>query len=148
MAIEPLVPERMPRLLPLIEATYEGTLDCPLLNGLRTTADVVTSYRAVGAHRPDLWLLARCGQEDVGCLLLADHPEAGNLELVYLGITPLARGRGYGLTLVKHALAVARQLPRERVVLAVDAANTPAIRLYEAAGFFGFDQRLVMIKAL
>jgi ribosomal protein S18 acetylase RimI-like enzyme len=68
--------------------------------------------------------------------------------LVYLGVIPAARGHGYGLALTRHALWLARQFRRQRVVLAVDAANAPAISVYEAAGFFGFDQRLVIIKKL
>ncbi|HUE72187.1 MAG TPA: GNAT family N-acetyltransferase [Pirellulaceae bacterium] len=148
LALEPATLKNEPRLQQVIEATYEATLDCPLLNGLRTTDDVVAGYRAVGTYRPELWLMARCGDRDVGCLLLADHPDEGNLELVYLGVLPAARGRGFGLALARHALWLAQQLARERVVLAVDAANAPAIRQYEAAGFFGFDQRLVMIKTL
>jgi mycothiol synthase len=148
LAFEPATAANEPCLRQAIESSYEGTLDCPLLNGLRTTDDVVAGYRAVGIYRPELWLLVRWRSELVGCLLLADHPEFGNLEVVYLGISPAARGRGFGLSLVRHALWVARQLNRERVVLAVDAANTPAIRLYETARFFGFDQRLVMIRKL
>lgn len=137
-----------PQLHAVIEATYDGTLDCPLLNGLRSTADVVASYRAVGDYRPDLWRLVRRRGEVVGCLILADHPELSNLELIYLGVIPSARGSGLGLLLTQAALWTARELGRQRVVLAVDAANTPAIALYEAAGFMGFDQRQVLIKAL
>jgi ribosomal protein S18 acetylase RimI-like enzyme len=148
LSLEPVTPTSEPRLEALIEASYQGTLDCPLLNGLRTTQDVLAGYRAVGTRRPELWLLARRGKEDAGCLILADHPEVDNLELVYLGLIPAVRGNGYGLALTRHALWLARQLQRQRVVLAVDASNTPAIRLYEAAGFFGFDQRLVNIKKL
>lgn len=147
LELEPVTPASESRLAALIESSYQGTLDCPLLNGLRTTDDVLAGYRAVGTHRPALWLLASRGQEDVGCLILADHPEVDHLELVYLGLTPAARGKGLGLALTRQAMWVARQLKRQRVVLAVDAANAPAIRLYEAAGFFGFDQRIVSIKS-
>ena len=148
LVFEPVTASSECRLRETLEATYEGTLDCPLLNGIRTTADVLAGYRAVGTCRPELWLLARHGQEDVGCLILADHPEAGNLELVYLGIVPAARGRGYGRALAAHALRLAADALRARVVLAVDAANRPAIGHYEATGFIAFDQRLVMIKRL
>ena len=148
LTLEPVTPVSEQRLEALIDATYDGTLDCPLLNGQRTTEDVLAGYRAVGTHRPELWLLSRADQRDIGCLLLADHPEMANLELIYLGLVPAARGKGLGLALTRQALWLARQLGRERVVLAVDAANAPAIAVYEAAGFFGFDQRLVLIKQL
>ena len=148
LTLEPATPTSQPQLESLIDATYEGTLDCPLLNGLRTASDVIAGYRAVGTHRPELWFVARDNERDLGCLLLADHPQDSNLELVYLGLIPAARGRGLGLWLARHALWLARQLGRERVVLAVDAANAPAIGVYEAAGFFGFDQRQLMIKRI
>jgi ribosomal protein S18 acetylase RimI-like enzyme len=148
LTLDTVTPASEPQLEAIIEASYQGTLDCPLLDGLRTPGDVLAGYRAVGAYRPELWLLARCGNDDAGCLILADHPQVDHLELVYLGVIPAARGHGYGLALTRHALWLARQFRRQRVVLAVDAANAPAISVYEAAGFFGFDQRLVIIKKL
>ena len=148
LVLEPVTAELEARLNCVIESSYQDTLDCPLLNGLRTTDDVLEGYRAVGVYRPELWLLAQRGDEDVGCLLLADHPQLDNLELVYVGLTPALRGQGLGLVLTRQAQWLARQLGRRRMVLAVDAANAPAIALYEQAGFLGFDQRLVLIKRL
>ena len=148
LTLEPVGVEGEQRLYEAIEASYSETLDCPLLNGLRQTADVVAGYRGVGTYRPELWFLARRGGRDVGCLILADHPSAENLELVYVGLAPAARGSGYGLALTRQAQWLARQLGRQRLVLAVDAANGPAIQVYEQAGLFGFDQRLVLIKPL
>jgi ribosomal protein S18 acetylase RimI-like enzyme len=139
-------PANQDRLLDIIEATYRGSLDCPLVDGLRSTNDVLAGYRAVGNFRPEWWLLAQAQGRDVGCLLLADHPEQEQVEIVYLGIAPEHRGRGWGLSLTRHAQWLAYRAGRSRVVLAVDAANRPAIAAYEAAGFVGWDRRSILVR--
>lgn len=133
-------------LQPLINQTYVGTLDCPGLDGLRETADVIAGYRAVGLYRPDLWFVARQQEEDIGCLLLNLHPDVNHLEIVYLAIVPEVRGQGYGLQLARFAKDLAGQLAVAQIVLAVDAANHPAVRAYESAGFRVFDHRDVWIR--
>jgi len=137
-----------PQLVQTIDRTYVGTMDCPRLDGSRSTTDVIEGYRAVGKHRPEFWMLARREGSDIGCLLLADHPEQNHCELVYMGLTPEARGRGFGEPLVRAAQWLTRDAGRDRLVLAVDAANRPALRLYDATGFAVFDQRSVYWKQL
>jgi mycothiol synthase len=90
--------------------------------------------------------MARHDGADLGCLLLADHPDQRIWELVYMGIVPEARGRGLGLALARQAQWRARQAGAERLVLAVDAANEPALRGYAAAGFITWDRRSVFLK--
>ena len=135
--------ERLERVL---VATYRGSLDCPLVDGLRMATDVLAGYRATGTHRPQWWLVARHGGCDVGCLLLTDHPGQEQAEMVYLGIVPEYRGRGWGLALTRHAQWLAQDAGRKRVVLAVDEANRPAIAAYETAGFVAWDRRSVLIR--
>ena len=132
----------------LIEQTYIGTLDCPRIDGLRNTADVLAGYRAVGESGERLWRLVRAEGQVVGCLLLADHPATRQWEIVYVGLVPRVRGRGWGLELTRHAQWLARAAGCERLVLAVDAANEPAIRIYSSAGFRAWDRRGVWIKSL
>lgn len=146
--VEPYHGEQLPRLAQLIERTYVGTLDCPQIDGLRSTADVLAGYEAVGVFRPELWQIARHESDDVGCVLLNLHPDVGHAEIVYLAVVPEVRGRGFGLDLARHAQWLARQAACEQTVLAVDAANEPAIRVYAAAGFREFDRKAVWIKAL
>lgn len=134
------------RMARVIEATYEETLDCPRLNGVRETDDVLAGYRATGVFDPARWLLARHGGEDVGCLLLADHPEQENWELVYMGLVPSARGNGWGNEITRYAQWLTRQAGRPRLVLAVDAANAPAIRVYSSLGFHPWDRRSVYLR--
>ena len=139
-------PEQRARLAELIEQTYVGTLDCPALNGLRRIEDVVDGYRATGSSGHRYWYFAQSQQRDVGCLLLADFPEYDQMELVYTGLVPSARGMGLGRVLTHQAQWIARRIGRSRMVLGVDTDNGPAIRTYVSAGFFACDERVVWIK--
>jgi len=146
--IETFTPQAESRLIQLIERTYVGTLDCPRIDGLRKTADVVAGYQSVGEFRPELWKIAQHGGADVGCLLVNLHPDVKHAEIVYVGLVPEVRRRGWGLLLTQLAQWIARQVSCNRVVLAVDAANEPAIRPYTLAGFSLFDRRTVWIRSL
>jgi ribosomal protein S18 acetylase RimI-like enzyme len=145
---EPYCPANHDRLVRAVEASYEETLDCPELNGIRDTADVLAGYRATGVFDPARWLIARSGNEDVGCLLLADHPQEETWELVYMGLSVEARRRGWGRQIARHAQWLAGQAGRPRLLVAVDAANAPALRVYAAVGFQVWDRRRVYLKTL
>lgn len=139
--------EREPgRLERVVEQTYVGTLDCPGLDGVRPLAEVLQGYRAQGTYRPEHWYLAQAQGQDVGVLILAEHPGLGNWELVYMGITADARGRGFGARIVEFAIDVAARHHAERLVLAVDAANEPALRVYHQLGFITWAERLVYAR--
>lgn len=131
------------RFLRVIEATYVQSLDCPWLNQKRKIEDVVSGYRATGMHRPDLWRLVCAGQEDVGCLLLTDHPELESLELIYMGLIASARGKGWGVEVARYAQWLTRAAGRRQLLLGVDADNWPAIRVYAAVGFRQWGSRMV-----
>ncbi len=148
LAFEPCRPENHERLKRLVEATYEGTLDCPGLNGVRDIDDVLAGYRATGRFAAERWLLATSGGDDVGCLLLAEHADQDSFELVYMGIVPAARGKGWGGLLTRQAQWLTGQAGRSRLVLAVDAANSPALNVYAALGFRILDRRRVLLKKL
>lgn len=147
LTFEPITDENLGRLKHIIERTYDNTRDCPQLNAVRSIDDVLRGYRTSECNRPELWFLGREADRDVGCLLLADH--ATELwELVYMGIVPEARGRGLGLEVTRYAQWLAAQERVGRMVLAVDAANEPAINVYVAAGFIGWDRRSVYLRVL
>jgi ribosomal protein S18 acetylase RimI-like enzyme len=133
------------RLSHIIERTYVGSLDCPQLEALRDVDDVLAGYRSVGGFDPSRWLIARHHGTDVGCLLLAEHEGAGQWELTYLGVVPEARSRGFGLELVRQAQWMAFRAGCERIVLAVDKNNRPALDVYSAAGFVAWDERRVYL---
>jgi ribosomal protein S18 acetylase RimI-like enzyme len=136
------------RWIPLIEETYHKSLDCPAVDGLRPTRDVLAGYRDIGQPRKDWWFIARHDGRDVGCLILADHAPAKHAELVYMGLIPEVRGRGWGVYLAEQAKRIASQSSAEQLVLSVDAANLPAWRHYQAAGFRFWEQRTILIKSL
>jgi RimJ/RimL family protein N-acetyltransferase len=146
LEFEPWSPAKEDRLARLVEATYAGTLDCPEMNNLRRTEDVLAGYRATGTFVPERWLFARLDGHDVGCLLLADHAAAGNMELVYMGVIPASRGKALGKELCLYAQWLTRQAGRTRLVAAVDAANLPAIRIYASVGFRAWDSRVVYLR--
>lgn len=139
----------------VIEATYTDTLDCPSLDGLRNIQDIVRGYRAVGKSGSSHWSLAVANGTPVGCLLLAAHPGAGDLpalpgpwELVYMGIIPSARGRGFGKQLIAQAQQIAAQYKASQLLLAVDAQNRPALRHYLDCGFEIHNRRVALLRDL
>lgn len=130
----------------LVERTYEGSLDCPALDGVRDVEDVLAGYRVTGRFDPRKWLIARAGDRDVGCLILADDPRLNQWELIYMGLVPEARGRRWGRLLVAQAQRMAAQAGRHHLMLSVDAANGPAVRTYTHAGFVQCDVRRVLFR--
>jgi mycothiol synthase len=148
LEFEPYSTASRHRLLGIVDATYQQTLDCPQLNGVRDAEDVLTGYQATGVFDPHRWLIVRHDGDDVGCLLVADHPRQDTCELVYMGVAPAWRGRGWGMDIAQHAQWLARQAGRQRLVLAVDAANEPAIRMYAAVGFQAWDRRAAYLMVL
>jgi len=134
------------RLETLIERTYEGSLDCAALNGARSIDEVVNGYQATGMFRPENWLFVRHDRADVGVLLMADHAAAGHWELMYMGLTPEARGRGWGGQITRHAQVLAGRAKVQRIVVAVDEKNIPALRMYGRTGFEAWDRRTVYIR--
>jgi ribosomal protein S18 acetylase RimI-like enzyme len=137
-----------PRLTAIVDATYSGTRDCPRLNGMRSTRDVLDGYRTSAAYSPEHWLIVRDQLQDVGCLLLADHARDNHFELVYMGVVPAARGRGLGTDITRQAQWLTRCAGRANLALAVDAENSPALCGYAACGFREWDRRRVFLKLL
>jgi ribosomal protein S18 acetylase RimI-like enzyme len=132
----------------MIEATCTDTLDCPGLRDLRNTEDILAEYRSTGVFSPGLWWIARHRGRAVGCVLLADHPGHSAMEVLYLGLIPAARGRGWGRLLARHAQAIASKAGRRRLILAVDAANRPAVQTYMAVGFRALQRRRLYVRQL
>ncbi|MEO2090318.1 MAG: GNAT family N-acetyltransferase [Gemmataceae bacterium] len=116
-------------------ATYEGTLDVPEVCGHRPAADVLAGNRA-NQPDPPLWWLARDpAGRPVGVVLLTHVGTPGVLELGYLGVVPVARGRGAGVALLQHAVRSAAEIGVNDLSLSVDERNEPALRLYHRHGF-------------
>jgi len=126
--------------------TYEESQDCPQLNGVRNSIDVLEGYREQGVFAPERWFFVQREDHDVGALILTDHPEGGNWELVYMGLVPEARGNGLGRQILDFAMWQAGLGGAERLVLAVDEANQYAREMYERAGFVAWDYRTVYAR--
>ncbi|MGN6136772.1 MAG: GNAT family N-acetyltransferase [Aureliella sp.] len=123
------------KLTQLLAHTFIETLDCPALNGLRTPEDVLEGFLDGQPlqSRSGWWVLVSQGKA-IGCVLINLLPSRA-AELVYMGLGPTSRGRGYGKLLLEQGIASAKALGGEMFIAAVDCANWPAIRLYHQVGF-------------
>ncbi|MCH2132346.1 MAG: GNAT family N-acetyltransferase [Phycisphaerales bacterium] len=131
----------------VLDASYEDTLDCPGLRGLRQTDDVITGHQATGHYDPSLWTLARHDGAPVGVVLINRSTQGRQAELVYIGVASTARGRGWGRLLIEHGLFLASQAKMPYVSLAVDMGNQPAVQLYNSLGFVATSQRRAVIRS-
>ncbi len=132
----------------LILATYAGSQDCPRLEGLRTIEEILAGHRGSGRFDASRWVLACVDGRPKGCILLVENPLRPVLEVTYMGVHPTARGRGIGLALLNRARAEAQASGFERLTLAVDSSNSPALRLYQSFGFFETTRRRAMVRAM
>jgi ribosomal protein S18 acetylase RimI-like enzyme len=139
--------ELLPTFLDVLEQSYDGSLDCPELNGVRRLEDVLASHRGPGPFNSDSWFLVRDKQGWLGCLLLTAAPDR-SIEVAYLAVLKSARGRGLGKELTRHALRHAAARKLDAVVLAVDSRNWPALAMYESEGFLPWDAREVYLLLL
>ena len=126
----------------VISSTYEQSLDCPALSGVRRMEDILAGHRAVGAYRPEAWWIIRQGGVEAGCILVNDYPAAGSCEVVYMGVSSQMRGNGYGAAMLRKSARAARWRGLDTMTLAVDAANVPARKVYEREGFASRDRRI------
>ena len=135
-------------LIELLDRTYEDTLDCPGLAGLRRTEDILTGHLASGTFKPEWWHILYVDGTAEGLLLFNRGNDGASIELVYLGLTARIRGRGFGQTLLTFGLSQIDGDEARTVILAVDRANLPAVRLYRRAGFRHSVRRTAMVRSL
>jgi ribosomal protein S18 acetylase RimI-like enzyme len=137
-----------PRFAQTVMATYDGSLDCPALNGMRSVEDILKGHQATGDFDPNLWFLLEEQGQPRGMLLLSPTPRSDSVELVYLGLPRDVRGRGLGDLLMRQALWATLQNGRSRLTLAVDAGNPPALNLYYRHGMQRICGKVAMMKDL
>jgi ribosomal protein S18 acetylase RimI-like enzyme len=128
--------------------TYEGTRDCPEVNGVRTIDEILDGHSADAGANFSRWWLALDGERPAGVLLAAESPEWESWEIAYIGVVPEARGRGFGRELMIHALTEARISEVPQLTLCVDSRNAPAIKMYHALGYERYDTREVYLAVL
>lgn len=131
----------------VVAATRAGSQEFARLGERLPLEDLLANYAATGGAGREHWRIFRQADRDVGCALLAVHPARQLGELVYLGLQPDARGRGWGRALVRHALWQAYASGCRQLVLAVTAGNDPAIAAYAAAGCVVRDRRQTWLRA-
>jgi mycothiol synthase len=122
--------------------SYEGTLDCPEVNGVRSIDEILEGHRGLRVDDPPTWWLALDGGRPVGVILAAEMPESA-WDLSYIGVIPEARRRGLGRELVRKVLIEAKGAGASNVSLSVDTRNRPAWQLYVGMGFAACDRREV-----
>jgi GNAT superfamily N-acetyltransferase len=122
------------------------------LAALQDAPDAFGSTLAVEAQRPpalwrarlaaaqasglDLPLLARAGPRAAGLLWAkADAAQPRSVHLYQMWVAPGLRGGGIGRALLDAAIAWAHSVQARQVELGVTLGDTPALRLYLAAGF-------------
>jgi ribosomal protein S18 acetylase RimI-like enzyme len=132
----------------ILEASYEDTLDCPGLRGLRRTEDILAGHRASGAFEPELWTVIRLEGRLAGVMLLNPAPASNTVELVYIGLAAHARGIGLGRALLRHGLRLLEPRRERAMTLAVDDRNDPALRLYQSEGFRRVLRRRALIRSV
>ena len=146
--LESWSPGRRSAFLAALDASYERTLDCPGMLGARRTEDALEGHMAAGEFDPALWTLLRVGDEPAGAMLLNPVPEAGCVELVYLGVAAAHRHRGLAGLLMRRGLWQCARHRQRRITLAVDEDNTPAMNLYRRFRFRRTARKLAMIRRL
>lgn len=149
--IDPNSASQGERLERLVQRTYIDSLDCPALEKLRSVGEIIDGYRNDEAYAPELWFTAwnrdasGCDAVPMGCLLLARHAglsihdanqtnPAAVLELVYMGIVPEHRGNGLGQEMMNLLFEICERQGADRLILAVDQENHPAIAAYRRSG--------------
>lgn len=132
-----------------MDASYEATMDCPELCGLRSTRDILASHKSTGQHDPNLWWIIYYNNQPLGCAFFSPCPEQRTCELVYLGLGTPLRGKGLARVLLGHGIAeTARINSVWSMSCAVDERNEPALRLYESMQFRAFARRRALVRPL
>lgn len=130
----------------ILGQTYIETFDCTILNDCRTLDETLRSHRLSGEFLPSQWKVFYWENKPVGILLMNDHSDQNAWEVVYTGVIPEVRGKGFGREIVLSGLYQAEQANRDRVILAVDGKNPYAHSVYESLGFMEIIRKSVHIR--
>ena len=123
------------------------TLDYPQFDAMLDAHDLLDVYAATGDSGTELWRMVECEQQAVGCVMVSAHRRRGCCELTYMGLVPAARGRRWGLELVRQAISLCGGTHSAHLVAAVDSGNDPAIAIYSRSGFVVTDRQEVFLRA-
>lgn len=119
----------------LIEQTFHRSLDCPILNGLRSAEEVMHGFLDGRSWNRELpWWVMCHADRPVACCLLNQHT-ADLFELSYLGLIAPWRGQRLGRHLVQLGIERCFQAGGRYLSSAVDVQNWPAVKIYQSLGF-------------
>ncbi len=135
-------------LITILDASYEETLDCPGLTGLRNTSDILEGHLSTHEFDPELWTLFYVDGCPSGALLLNPAPAQNTVELVYIGLAKAARGRGLSRLLLRNGYLKLAGRKEHTITLAVDEQNSPALNLYKKEGFTRVFRRVAFVRSL
>ena len=136
------------RMVALVEKTYKNTLDFPRLTGLVSTESILRGYQESHVFDPSLWFFIEFRSQIIGALLLTQIESTEHLELTYLGLTEEFRGHRFSREIVQFSQFITEQRNNTHLLVAVDAANTPAISTYLRCGFQLHDQKEIFVRFL
>ena len=139
---------RREELVAIIEATYQQSYDCPKLQNLRSIDDTLDGYAQRGLVAPNGWSFVQYKGKSIGCLLMTAFESESFWELSYLGLTPTARGQGWGRQIVEYGCFLAAQAGAGLVIASVDQKNEPAKKIYHQLGFDVVDQSKIYGKQI
>jgi ribosomal protein S18 acetylase RimI-like enzyme len=130
----------------VIQGTYEGSLDCPALWGLRELPDVIEGHKACGVYQPQSWWIAVVDGRPAGCILVnGSGASTAEMEIVYMGVVRGFRGRRIGRAMVRRAARRAREEGCAFLNVVVDDRNVYARNVYDQEGFRELDRRVAWI---
>jgi ribosomal protein S18 acetylase RimI-like enzyme len=133
----------------VIEQSFIDSQDCPEVSHGRTAKAAFQSYRYAGHFSPDNWfvMVDETGVAQ-GVVLLTEHTEIEQWELIYLGVAVNSRKRGIGKKLMHQALRHVKDRRGQSLILAVDFRNSSALQLYRQAGFELFQRQKLHLQLL
>lgn len=79
-------------------------------------------------------IFARLGEEIVGTVALYKTSE-DTFEMIKMGVSPVAQGKGVGMILGKAILEKAKEMGARKVVLYSNTKLKPALHIYQKLGF-------------
>lgn len=127
--------------LALLAAVGHDSLDSRPLREILSVEELLAGFYQQDLQAPQHWYAVGYRGVIVGVLLLAPDAASGRWELMLMGLKPKWRGQGLGRALLNKALNLAQQAGAREIILAVDAVNLPAKRLYQQAGFMRYTQQ-------
>lgn len=130
-----------------LSQSYTDSHDCARLNGVRNLDDVVEDHKHTGGlFDPSLWTVLTDAEQPASIFLMNPTETADTMELVYLGVSPAYRRQGLAHWMLREAMSQTFRRGLSKLTLAVDAGNSPALRVYYRFGMKRIHERTAMVR--